>query len=119
MKTQYFRQYADPEPFEYMLPYFEAAIDRSIVEGMDDNAQDIGSEIILCLAFMRHPTDERIDRARKILVKMQNEDGSWGPDRAPDHVNIHGTLTGLLAVIDLPETFRPDPVLHRHDRSGE
>ena len=119
LKTQYFRQYADPEPFEYMLPYFEAAIDRSIVEGMDDNAQDIGSEIILCLAFMRHPTDERIDRARKILVKMQNEDGSWGPDRAPDHVNIHGTLTGLLAVIDLPDTFRPDPVLRKYGETGD
>ncbi len=110
VRSGYFRTWVTSGEFDYLVPYFVAALGKNFVETASHRQVDLSAEILACLSLMRTPPMPQIEGAMAFLLSIQLPDGSWGGKRKPMRGRAHTTLLGVLATAE-PAVLRPDPDL--------
>ena len=108
-RSNYFKNSVPPEGLEFTRPIFLAALERHTQGKMGVMEIDLVGEVLTCLELLGI-SDPRMERARIRLIRLQNEDGSWGTGREVSPKRIHPTFNATAGLLDFHEALpRPEP----------
>ena len=108
-RSNYFKNSVPSEGLEFMQPIFLAALERHTHGKMGVMEIDLVGEVLTCLELLGI-ADPRMEKARVRLIRLQNEDGSWGTGREISPKRIHPTFNATAGLLDFHEVLpRPEP----------
>lgn len=100
VKSDFMESYLNPVDFPKEVELFERLLSTyAKSDEIDLEKADVLSEMIISLKLLGRGESNEINTVRQRLIKMQDDDGSWGGDR-------HTTVVATLALMDFTDTLR-------------
>jgi hypothetical protein len=105
-RSGYFRRFVRADEFSFAHEPLARVLRAWNAGQRDVRFMDLVAEVLVCHKLMRLPEDDHVRKARRILVEMQNDDGSWGQGRGAARSRVHATLGGVLANLEFADPLR-------------
>lgn len=111
-KSRYYQNYVDSIDFNDEIVFLNKTLSTNINEMKNDSVLDYTAESLVALKLLKQQNDSMVS-TKNMIMKLQNNDGSWGHYKIVDSQKVHGTVLSVLALLKFSQTFVQEDIFCR------